>query len=332
MLCEGVGAAVRRAAPTLSIELVPCPEGSLERGLEAAPWTVLAVGLDPATGRIVDPCGGSDDLANGRLAPTPGLRTRTLGLLTAVAAARLAAEWRLVAGASALEVLARSAGAAAAAQGAPLRHELGALLLAEAPAAGLAVLRESGLEAAMIRGTRPHAHALVEAARPELVARFAAWLLDTHAPRFLARLRLPRPLLRELEARIAYRAPERAIAPREASLERAANRLGSRARVLEVIALRRREWELDGPPDPEGPARLDRLEELLRTPRGPELAWSGHDVMRRSGLPAGRDVGRALAFLRAKIQQDPGENTPERLQRWLDEWLAARGPGNGGPG
>ncbi len=68
-----------------------------------------------------------------------------------------------------------------------------------------------------------------------------------------------------------------------------------------------------------------RIEELRRQESldaiRPDL--DGNEVMARLGVPPGRVVGEALAFL-LELRLDEGPLGPEEAGRRLDEWWAAR--------
>ena len=73
-----------------------------------------------------------------------------------------------------------------------VRREIETLLLAPGVAAGIALLRRTGLEAELAPGAREDGGALVAALPPDLPLRLAAWLRGTQAESILLRLRFPR--------------------------------------------------------------------------------------------------------------------------------------------
>ncbi len=325
VVCLGRDAAVLWPQPDGMIELESTAGQPLEAAIGGMPWTVLAIGFDPVAGEWLDPVGGRADLDARRLEVTP-IPSAELWPRAGLAAARLTAELDLAATESG-----RGALRACAERwklplpGAPLRFELDALLLARAPATGIALLRETGLEARVVPGAGAGAARLVAGSSADLVDRWSAWLLGTRAPRILARLRTPTGRARAIEARLAYQPPERSIALRTASLRRAVQRLGGPEALHALLDLRHRQLAAEGGAPPEVAARLARIAELaesLAAPDAPPLAWSGHDVMQALRGPAGPAVGRALGYLRERVARDPAGNHPEQLARWLEEWSA----------
>lgn len=302
------------------IELVPSAAPDPVSALRAAPWTVLALGVDPIRGHVLDPLGGLADLRARRLHPAEDA-TRLVLPSVAVASARLAAELGLSASEAALGALKPAAAALSDTPGATIRQQLDALLLAPYPERGVALLRETGLESRLVPGARPQAGALVALANG-LVERWMAWLVGCAAPRILARLRTPLERARAIERRLALHPADQRISPRSGAVRKAVTRLGSVERLTGLLALRRHELDLANDADPAAHTQLDRLDELaLAVARGTTpLIWSGRDVMRALGAPPGPAIGRALAFLQDCAQRDPAGNHPEQLRRWLDAW------------
>ena len=307
------------------VELVSSSAPDPTAALRAAPWTVLAVGVDPSSAEVCDPLGGLADLRARQLRPAS--ETARLALPSvAVASARLAAELGLEANEDARTALKPAVAGLSAIPGPPLRHQLDALLLAPSPDRGIALLREAGLEAGLVPGAQPHAAELVARATG-LVGRWTAWLVGCSAQRILARLRTPAERARAIERRLALHPADQRIAPRSGAVRKVATRLGSLDAFMEMLALRRHELDLTQDPSPAARRQLDRLAELAGSLAKGDvaLAWSGREVMRALGAPPGPAVGRALAFLQDRVQEDPEGNHPEQLRSWLDEWQRAEG-------
>ncbi len=323
VVCLGRGLGVRASSRAGAILLLPSGGAPLETALENMAWTLLGCGTVPRTGEVLDPCGGSKDLHEGRLKPSPSLAAGRLRGVDAVAAIRLATQEGLSPTGDARTRLAEAASDCAAPGGARLRHELEALLMSPRARLGLDLLQSTGIETHLVPGASESAAQLVAESPAHLTARWTAWLLGVKASRVLSRLRMPRDRARAIEARLAYARTEQAIAPKETSVRRAVARLGSADAVRESLDLRLRELRASGVVPPEVEQRLGAITALLDAPVGPRLIWTGRDVMKQLDLPAGPGVGQALAFLRQRVTEEPSGNTPTQLGRWLQEWVAA---------
>jgi len=318
------GGVVRIGLPGLVLEL-EATALSLEAALRETTLSVTAIGFDVLADRWLDPLGGRADLA-ARIARPAGGSRRLAEPLTAVATIRLVAELDLEPTAELTAALASAAGELPDALGARLRRELDGLLSAPAPARGLALLREAGLETALAPRARPETAALVGRLPEGLVLRWTAWLRGGQAGRVLARLRVPRERSRQIERGLALHPLDRVVLPRPSSVGKALRRLGSRQAFDGLQLLREHELELTGEPG-EGPrARLAELRHIadeLAGAEAPELVLSGRDVMQALGEPAGPRIGRALSYLADRVLEDPSQNTTDKLAAWLSRWMDA---------
>lgn len=347
---ETVLAAFPRAVPTgpqtLALPSAIGPidfvtQQSLPALLDRFGFTLHAIAWDLATGRVHDPHGGLDDLRQGRLrtiaAPQP---TFTRWPLLALRALRLVAEFDL-----ALEQpLVQSLGAAPLSPTARLRvagrPEIIRMLCGPQAGAALALAAESGLAAKLA----PRADAGLARwidrlpTRPDL--RLAVWLGADAGPWLRAwgfRGAFTDPVLR-----LAHHHPiEQAANPRrDASVGRLLARISSEDRQRLQHA---REAQLESNTLPPGAAQQAReglaalADAIVRVEgnhrftraRG-ALALTGAQVIEQLGCEPGPEVGRALRYLAALVEEQPDRNTPPELRaalaRWVDERAASGSP------
>jgi tRNA nucleotidyltransferase/poly(A) polymerase len=303
---------------------------TLEADLARRDFTVNAVAFDAAAARVIDPFGGLADLAAGRLRAVGRPEERLAeDPLRALRAARLVAELGLTPEASLEQAL--SAQATALVKVAPerIRSELDRLLLAADPAAGLSVLRSTGLEAALVPGARPDSGALIAALPPDLTLRWSAWLRGTAVPSVLARCRVPRARRAEVETLLALHPAERVLDDGDRGVRRLRKRARNDETLARLLALREAECVAGTAPDPAAVrTALGHLRERLDATRDqaverPQLALGGADVMAELGIGPGPRIGAALQHLLERVLEDPAENTPERLRAALQRWAAA---------
>jgi len=305
----------------------------LEDDLAQRDFTVNAMALDPRTGRLVDPFGGAADLRAGRLAAVGDARARLdEDPLRALRAARLVAtlglhptpDLRAALGAArpGLEKVARER----------IRQELGLMFRAPGAAAGLVLLRESGIEADLAPGAAPDAPEVLSGVPSDLALRLAAWLRGARAGMLLARLRFPRRLVERVCTLLAIHPLETNVdGTSDTSVRRLLKRAGEE-NVDALLALREAElhaWENRRPEYVRAVrAELHVLRAGLARVRAAghvalqrlDLAVDGQFVMEVLGCVPGPEVGRALRFLTDRVLEDPARNTPDSLRALLLAW------------
>jgi tRNA nucleotidyltransferase (CCA-adding enzyme) len=354
---ERVLALFPRAVPTglrHGTVMVPTPERPidvttfragprLEDDLAHRDFTVNAIAWDPAAGAWIDPFGGAADLAARRLRAVGGAEARFAeDALRALRAARLVAALGLAPDAEIEPAMRGAREALRAVARERVRRELEALLLAPDPAAGLRLLRASGIEADLVPGARPDAPEVVAALAPALELRLAGWLRGARVQAVLGALRFGHRRARALAALLARHPIERQPARGDADLRRLLARLGDDG-VDALVALRRAEIAAAAARDPAAAAReaavLDALAARIARVRETEalalhrtdLALDGRAVMALLGVPAGPRVGAALRHLAECVLEEPACNTPEALAERLRAWAAGAGCERGEP-
>jgi tRNA nucleotidyltransferase/poly(A) polymerase len=313
------------------VELVPHAHGSGICGeLAHRDFTLYALAVD-RDGCVLDPFAGDADAAASRLRCVGRAPERfaedPLRMLRAV---RLVATRGLEPAASVVAALREQRERITAVPEARVRGEFHALLLGRFVERGLALLRETGLEAVIAEGVAADAAAVVAALPADLELRLAAWLRGARAVRVLRRLREPRPRVIAVE-RLLHLHPIDAIA--HPSHDAAFRRLVRRSDALlpGLLALRAAEIAVRG----EGAGARDRLEALRRAidrAREPEpddshapLALDGGAVMEILACGPGPQIGRALRYLAKAVAADPACNTAELLRERLLAWHSGGG-------
>ncbi len=286
--------------------------------------TIHAVAADGA-GRVIDPFGGAADTAAGRLRCVGHASERFAeDPLRMLRAARLVATRGLTPAASLVAALREQRDEITRTHEVRVRAELHALLLGRFADRGLALLRETGLEAVIAEDGLADAPAVVAALPADLELRLAAWLRGTRVVRILRRLREPRPRVIAVE-RLLHLHPIDALAqPSEAAFRRFVRR--SEVLLPGLLALREAEIEARG----EGPsarARLEALRAAIERALEPELedadtalALDGRAVMAILACGPGPEVGRALRQLEKAVAADPTCNTAAALRVRLLAW------------
>ncbi len=283
-------------------------------------FTVNAIAWTPERG-WVDPFGGCEDLASGTLRAVGSLADR-LGEdpLRALRAARFVATLGLTPTPGLAGEISASRPALRGVAPERTRRELERLLLGGAAGAGLALLRESRVEAAIspLSADDP-VRRWIDLLPRRLEIRLAAWLAGTDPQVTLGPLRFG-------ERRIAEVARRTSRHPIDARCSGAGSRRALRhllARtsptlVDDLIALREAETgeRLDA-------IRAD-LEAIAREEppvlgRG-DLALDGVAIMEALGLGPGRRVGEAIGYLLDRVLDDPSLNTAPQLRHCLDTW------------
>jgi tRNA nucleotidyltransferase/poly(A) polymerase len=314
-----------------AVELVPHVHGSGICGeLAHRDFTLHALAVDPQ-GRVLDPFAGSEDAAAGRLRCVGRAPERFAeDPLRRLRAARLVATRGLAPAASIVAALRADPEEITTVHEAHVRGELHALLLGRFADRGLALLRETGLEAVIADGVASDAAAVVAALPEDLELRLAAWLRGTRAVRILRRLREPRPRVIAVE-RLLHLHPIDAVA--DPAHDGAFRRLVRRSESFlpGLVALRAAEIAVRG----EGASARERLDALRRaidrartTDPGEAhmvLALDGTAVMEILGCGPGPEVGRALRHLAKAAAADRACNTAEALRERLLAWRAGTG-------
>lgn len=320
----------------------------LDADLARRDFTMNAMAYDPLDRVFRDPFGGREDMRRRRVRAVgdPAERFGEDGLRP-MRAARFAAQLGYdldprtrAAIPGAMEVVRRVSVERVA-------EELTRLVVAPHAERGLALLRRTGLLevvipelAALPPRAFAHAVAVLRRLAPELPLRLAALLHGlppADGERIVNGLRLSRRLVDEVGALLRAHAcplarPPGALPVEPAEVRRWLSRLGA-ARVPDVLALA--EAEARAIPAPEG-RRVARAVQRARAaieatlaaapPLSTQaLALDGRAVMASLGAGPGPHVGEALRHLLDRVLDDPGQNTPDRLEEALRLWWAGRG-------
>jgi tRNA nucleotidyltransferase (CCA-adding enzyme) len=307
----------------------------LEDDLAHRDFTVNAIAWDPAAGAWIDPFGGTEDLAAGRLRAVGRAADRFAeDPLRALRAARLVATLGLAPDPDLLPAMREARPGLRGVARERVRRELADLLLAPGAAAGLHLLRATGLEADLAPGAQDDAPAVVAALPPQLDLRLAGWLRGTRVEAVLRGLRFGQRRARDVARLLARHPIDRQPLARDADLRRLLARAGEDG-VDALLSLRRAELAAAaarGDPAAAGAraalealaARLARLRRAgaLAFERA-DLALDGAAVMALLGVPPGPRVGAALRHLADCVLEDPACNTPEALAERLRAWAAA---------
>jgi tRNA nucleotidyltransferase (CCA-adding enzyme) len=337
---QEVLALFRRAVPIglrFGTVMVPTPAGPVDvtryRGptladdLAHRDFTVNSVAWDPARRAPVDPNGGLADLAARRLRAVGRAEERLAeDPVRALRAARIAAELGLAVDAALEAALPAAAGPLLGVAAERVSAELLRLLAVPAPLPGLALLRQTGLEAALVPGAREDALRVIAALPADLTLRLAAWLRGANAPALLSRWRIARARRVAVENLLALHPVDETAGPGDAGARRLRTRAG--VELERAFALREAECAAGAVPDPGAVrerlaalrARLARTE--AQAVARAALALSGDEVMACLGVGPGPRVGAALRHLLERVLEDPAENTKERRRERLREWSA----------
>jgi tRNA nucleotidyltransferase (CCA-adding enzyme) len=304
---------------------------TLAADLARRDFTINAIAWDPVRRTPIDPHGGLADLAARRLRAVGRAEERLAeDPVRALRAARIAAELALEVDPALEAALPAAAAPLLGVAGERLGAELLRLLAAPAPLPGLALLRRSGLEAALVPGAREDAPQVVAALGPDVTLRLAAWLRGTAAAAILSRWRVARARRLAVANLLALHPADECAGADDAGARRLRKRAGSEAQLARALALREAECAAGSATDPAAVrARLAALRERLERTKAQavaraELALSGAEVMACLGVGPGPHVGAALRHLLERVLEDPAENTPERLRERLRAWSAAQ--------
>jgi tRNA nucleotidyltransferase (CCA-adding enzyme) len=311
----------------------------LEDDLAHRDFTVNAMAFDPEAALLVDPFGGRADLERGALRAVGSAEERFAeDPLRALRACRLVSTLGRELDAGVLAALPGARAGLARVARERVRHELCELLLGDGVAAGLALLRRSGIEADLAPGAPEDGGAVAAELPPDLELRTAAWLRGARSTPILRTLRFPRRCVDAVAEIVrAHPVEERANGASDAVARRVLRRVGEH-RFGALAALRRAELRVGaqaGTPGADRAAtRLAELEQAVARVRRQgalalrrfDLALDGADVMKILGSGPGPAVGRALRHLTDCVIEDPSRNTPEGLRALLADWVASEGP------
>lgn len=301
----------------------------LEDDLAHRDFTVNAIAWDPAVELWIDPFDGIADLAAGRLRAVGTAQDRFAeDPVRALRAARLVASLGLSPDAELLPAMREARPGLRGVARERVRRELEELLLAPGAAAGLHLLRASGIEEDLAPGVRPDAPETVAALPASLELRLAGWLRGARAESVLLALRFGLRRARAVARLLARHPIERQPHRSDADLRRLLARAGADG-VLALLALRRAELAAGRGPTGELDALSARIARLcaagaLALEPG-DLALDGAAVMALLGIGPGPQVGRALRHLAECVLEDPACNTRESLTERLRAWTT--GPG-----
>jgi len=318
----------------------------LEDDLARRDFTVNAMALDPQTARLIDPFCGSADLQAGRLAAVGAARERLReDPLRALRAARLVASLGLRPTRELQEALPTARPGLEKVARERIRQELTLLFgppEAQGVAAGLLLLRESGIEADLAPAAASDAPEVLARLPCDFALRLAAWLRGARAGTLLARLRFPRRVVERVSSLLAMHPLEANVdGTSDASVRRLLKRAGEE-NVAALLALREAELDAWQARRPEyvgvvraelrvlraGLARVRAAGQIVL--QRLDLAVDGRFVMEVLGCGPGPQVGRALRFLTDCVLEDPARNTADVLRRLLLDWSrGATLPGSG---
>ncbi len=310
---------------------------SLRDDLAHRDFTLNALAWSPEKGALIDPFGGSVDLAQERLRAVGSARERLAeDPLRMLRAARLVAQLGVRADAELEQALQEAHATLAGVARERVRRELALLLLAPHAGAGLALLRRTQLEAVLAPGAAPDAAEVVPALPLDLELRLAAWLRGARVAAVLRSHRYSRRVIARVEHLLRLHPIEAgAHAPHDASLRRLLRRAGEHD-FDALVALRHAELVRGEAARRSDAAtaseRLRELEQAVARVRHSgalalhrfDLAIRGDEVMRLIGSGPGPHVGRALRFLTECVIEDPACNTPDALRARLADWQAER--------
>ena len=308
-------------SPCGPVDVTPFRARTLEADLGRRDFSLNAIAWDPIRDEWWDPASGRRDLERGVLrAPGDPAARLAEDPLRAIRAARLVASFSLRPDADLVSALPGACEGVLRLPAERVRSELDRLLEAPSCAEGIALLRATGIEAAILPGTAPDGVELIRLLPADRDLRLAAWLRGTKAESLLARWRFPKARARDV-ARVLAAHPVDEKFRHDAGARRLRRRAGSEPTVERMLALRRGELELAAGE----PERLDALAAALERTAGnalrpQDLAISGSEICHLLDVPPGPIVGHALRYLVECVIEEPDTNTPERLADRLKSW------------
>jgi len=328
------------------------PDQTLEEDLKRRDFTLNAMAYDLGRSLVIDPWGGRKDIAKavvrGVVSPEERFREDPLRLMRAV---RMAAELGFRVEGKTLKAISSMAGTITTAAPERIREELVKMLLCERPSEGLRLLRKTGLLGWILpelaengevkeSGSKTaalgrHTLSAVDQVTPDPVLRLAALfcIIARVAPSeherksektvspIMVRLCFSKSMTRRVSRLVQE---QEALAAYDSSwsdgdLRRFISRAGA-DQVEPLIALRRAGLSAWGGSSGQPLRLLDeiqkRMKRLMKTPlvRGPrDLAISGSEVMKATGLCPGPEVGRILKHLSEQLMEHPEWNKRKQL-------------------
>ena len=287
-------------------------------------FTVNAMAWDDAAQRLIDPHGGQDDMAAGRLRAVRSAHDRFReDPLRALRAARLSSELGFTPDAEIEAAMHAHAGALAALAPERLRSELSRALVAPHAAAAFALLRRTGIEAVLVPGARADCADVIGALPADLTLRLASWLRGAARGRVLARLRFGKHVARRVDRLLSLHPIDATWDGGDSGVRRIRLRAGDEVTLRDLLALR--EAECLAASDGSAIAKLSTLRARLASAPtktfGPaDLALRGDEVISALSTRPGPHIGKALKHLVDQVVADPSANTKERLRALLQEW------------
>jgi tRNA nucleotidyltransferase (CCA-adding enzyme) len=310
--------------------------GSIEEDLARRDFTVNAIAVDPATGRLIDPFGGVPDLAR-RCLRAVGEAARRFAEdgLRVLRAARFVASLGFELDPDTARAITPSLDSFRKVSPERVRDEWQKTLLAPAPSRGFRVMREHGLLAitapelaALSASVLEHALRRVDRAPRELELRLAALLCDLPRSKpadtragyeLITRLRFSNA---ERKRVLELLAPFPIGDARElagVTLRRWLRQVGPGV-YADLCRLQRAELEAHEPPLAAELAALTELErraaaELALDPPHAlaQLALNGRTLMSALGVKPGPHVGQVLEQLLELVVDDPASNREDVL-------------------
>jgi len=316
------------------------PERTLKEDLKRRDFTINAMAHDVEKTLVIDPWGGRKDIekkvVRGVVSPEERFREDPLRLMRAV---RIATELGFRVEGKTRKAISSMAEAITAAAPERIREELVKMLLCERPSEGLHLLRKTGLLGwilpQLVKGGDQRTLAVVDHVAPDPVLRLAALFCiiariasSEHESKgeeairpIMLRLCFSKSMIRRV---IRLVKEQEALAEYDSSwsdgdLRRLISRAGA-DQLEALMALTRAGFQAWGGRSSQTLRLLDdiqkRMKGLMKTPlvRGPQdLAISGSEVMKATGLCPGPGVGAILKRLSEQLMDHPEWNTRKRL-------------------
>jgi tRNA nucleotidyltransferase (CCA-adding enzyme) len=300
----------------------------LKDDLARRDFTINAIAFDPIAGTMKDPFGGQEDLGRRRVrcVGTPSERFGEDGLRP-LRAVRFATVLEFELDAPTAQAIPGALPVFRKVAQERVRDEFLKLLLAPGAARGLSLLSQTGLLSAMLPELDPSEDGprsdRVARAEPSLEVRLAALLVgNVEADAALERLRLPGRVVETVRQLLAFALQPESERWTDTEVRRWLVRLGPDRAEPALALARARGLDARG----EITARVQRVRAAHPPLSVRELALHGSELMRLLGVGPSPLVGEATRFLFEAVLEDPARNTPETLQRLLEERFPGGGP------